>query len=364
MGLLSFIKSQCIDVIDWTDDSRDTLVWRFPDQDHEIKNGARLTVREGQSAVFVSEGQIADVFPPGLYSLTTQNIPLLTKLKSWKYAFNSPFKAEVYFMNTRQFMDMEWGTATPVLMRDQDFGAVRVGAYGSYAIQVADPRTFMKEIVGTDGHYTTEEIQNNMRRFLVSSFTVALGKAKIPVLDLAASLDTTAATVEQAMQPEFEKLGLKLRKFVIVSTSLPPEVSKAIDERGSIAMAGDLNKFTQFQMAKAIRESASAPGGGGAHMGMEIGAAVAVGQAFSHAMGGAGAPGQAAAPAPAAAPVPAAAGATMACGNCRAQVAAGAKFCPECGNKIEAPRAKFCTECGAEAGPGAKFCAGCGSKLG
>jgi membrane protease subunit (stomatin/prohibitin family) len=361
MGLLSFIKSQLIDVIDWTDDSRDTLVWRFPDGDHEIKNGARLTVREGQAAVFVNEGQIADVFPPGLYALTTQNIPLLTKLKSWKYGFDSPFKAEVYFVNTRQFMDMEWGTATPILLRDQDFGAVRVGAYGSFAIQVVEPRTFMKEVVGTDGHYTTDEIQITLRRFLVSSFTVALGKAKIPVLDLAGSLDTTAATVEQAMQPEFGALGLKLRKFVIVSASLPPEVTKAVDERGSIAMAGDLNKYSQYQMAKAMRESASVPGGGGARVGLDIGAAIAVGQAFSQGMAPHAAPASAA-PVPVSAP--AAVGAGLVCGGCRAPVSAGAKFCPECGNKIEAPRSRFCPECGAEVGPSAKFCPGCGTKQG
>lgn len=354
MGLLSFIKSQLIDVIDWTDDSRDTLVWRFPDQDHEIKNGARLTVREGQAAVFVNEGQIADVFPPGLYALTTQNIPLLTKLKSWKYGFDSPFKAEVYFVNTRQFMDMEWGTATPILMRDQDFGAVRVGAHGAFAIRVTEPRTFMKEVVGTDWRYTTDELQNSMRKFLVSSFTVALGKAKIPVLDLAGNLDTTAATVERAMQPEFDKLGIELRKFVITSTSLPPEVSKAIDERGSIAMAGDMNRYSQYQMAKAMREAASAPGSGGARAGLDIGAAIAMGQAFSH--------GMAASAAPAAAPAPAPVTAGMVCGNCRAQMSAGAKFCSECGSKGEPPKGRFCTECGAEVPQAAKFCAGCGTK--
>jgi membrane protease subunit (stomatin/prohibitin family) len=359
MGILSFIKGQLIDVIDWTDDSRDTLVWRFPDEDREIKNGARLTVREGQAAVFVNEGQIADVFPAGLYSLTTQNIPLLTKLKSWKYGFNSPFKAEVYFINTRQFMDMEWGTATPILMRDLDFGAVRVGAYGSFAIQVTEPRTFMKEVVGTDGHYTTDEIQTTLRRFLVSSFTVALGKAKIPVLDLAGNLDTTAATVEQAMRPEIEKLGLTLRKFVIVSASLPPEVEKAIDERGSIAMAGDMNKYSQFQMAKAMRESATAPGGGGGRAGIELGAAIAMGQAFSHGMAASTAP----APVPAAAPA-APAGPMVVCGSCRAQVSGGAKFCPECGTKVEVPRGRFCVECGTEIGAGAKFCASCGAKQG
>lgn len=357
MGLLNFITSQLIDVIDWLDDSRDTLVWRFPDDDHAIKNGARLTVREGQAAVFLSEGQIADVFPPGLYALTTQNIPILTSLASWKYGFNSPFKAEVYFVTTRQFMDMEWGTATPILMRDPDFGAVRVGAYGSFAIQVTEPRVFMKEVVGTSGHYTIDEIKLVLRRFVVSSFTVALGKAKIPVLDLAGNLASAAATVEQAMQPEFEKLGLKLCKFLIVSASLPTAVEKAIDERGSIAMAGDMGKYTQYQTANAIRESAATPGGGG-HAGIEIGAAIAMGQAFSRAMATPAEVPSKNSSAPPSGPV-------FACAKCGAQMAAGAKFCSECGTRVEAAApTRFCTNCGAQQSPGTKFCPSCGNKLG
>lgn len=368
MGLFSFIRNQFIDVIEWLDSSNDTLVWRFPDQDHEIKMGAKLTVREGQAAVFVNEGQIADVYPPGLYSLSTQNMPILTTLKSWKYGFDSPFKAEVYFINTRQYLDLKWGTQNPIMMRDQDFGIVRVRAFGIYAIKVIDPKVFMREVVGTDGHYTTNEIQGQLRRMLVSSFTNALGQAKIPVLDLAGNYEQVGTVVAKAMQPEFEKLGVTLAKFLIENISLPAEVEKAIDERSSIGAAGNLGTYTQYQAARAMRESAGQPGGM-AGMGVGLGAGVAIGQTFGQALGqsmgqaatqqaAGGAPQPAATAAPAAA-APAAAGAP--CTNCGAAVPPGARFCPECGTKREA--AAFCPECGAKASPGAKFCGECGTKM-
>jgi membrane protease subunit (stomatin/prohibitin family) len=365
MGLIRFIKGQFIDVIEWLDDSNNTLVWRFPDEDHEIKMGAKLTVREGQTAVFVNEGQIADVYPPGLYSLSTQNMPLLTSLKSWKYGFNSPFKAEVYFINTRQYLDLKWGTQNPIMMRDQDFGIVRVRAFGVYAIKVVDPKVFMREVVGTDGHFTTDEIQGQLRRMLVSSFTNAVGQAKIPVLDLAGNYEQVGKVVAQAMLPEFEKLGVTLAKFLIENISLPAEVEKAIDERSSIGAAGNLGTYTQFQAAKAMRESAGQPGGM-AGMGVGLGAGVALGQSFGAALGqslGQGAAHQAAPPAasPAAAAAPQAIG--KPCTNCGAKVTPGAKFCPDCGTKQE-PAGSFCPECGAKGAPGAKFCGECGTKMG
>jgi membrane protease subunit (stomatin/prohibitin family) len=293
MGLFNWVRNQFIDVIEWLDGSNNTLVWRFPDQDHEIKNGAKLTVREGQVAIFVNEGQMGDVFPPGLYSLTTQNLPVLTSLKSWKYGFNSPFKAEVYFVNTKQYLDLRWGTMNPVMMRDADFGIVRVRAFGLYAIQVSDAATFFRQVVGTDGHFTTDEIDGSLKRMLVSSFTTALGQARIPVLDLAGNYDAVAATIQAKMAPEFAQYGLTMRKFVIENISLPPEVEKAIDQRTSMGAVGNLGQFTQFQAAHAIPIAAAAPGGvAGQAVGLAAGLAMGnamAGQLLNSMAGGMGA---------------------------------------------------------------------------
>ena len=296
MGLFSFIRDQLIDVIEWLDDSNNTLVWRFPDEDHEIKMGAKLTVREGQVALFVNEGKLADVFPPGLYSLTTQNLPVLTNLKSWKHGFESPFKAEVYFVNTRQYLDMKWGTQNPVMMRDPDFGIVRVRAFGIYAIRVTDAAKFLREVVGTDGHFTTQEIQGQLRRMLVSTFSTALGTSGVPVLDLAANYRTIGDQVLGTMAPEFEELGVTLTKLIVENISVPPEVERAIDERASIGAAGNLGTYTQYQAANALRDSADQPMGL-AGMGVGMGAGLTMGNVFGQAMAGSqAAPGGAAPP--------------------------------------------------------------------
>lgn len=243
MGLLGWIKNQFIDVIEWLDSSNNTLVWRFPDQDQEIKNGAKLTVREGQVAIFVNEGQIGDVFPPGLYSLTTQNLPILTSLKSWKYGFNSPFKAEVYFVNTKQYMDLRWGTMNPIMMRDPDFGVVRIRAFGLYAIQVVDARTFFKELVGTDGHVTTNDVDGALKRMLVSAFTTSIASSGVPALDMAGNYEVVGARIQAKMASEFSQYGLSLRKFVIENISLPPEVEKALDTRTSMGVMGEMGRY-------------------------------------------------------------------------------------------------------------------------
>lgn len=285
MGLFSFISNQFIDVISWLDDSANTLCWRFPDNDQEIKNGAKLTVREGQVAIFVSEGQLGDVFKPGLYTLTTQNIPILTSLKSWKYGFNSPFKAEVYFLNTKQYIDMKWGTMNPIMMRDQDFGIVRTRAFGVYSIRIADPLEFFRTYVGTDSKFTTDEIEGQLRKTLVSAFTNVLGQAKIPVLDLAGNYDVLASKLQEKIDAEFRKTGIALAKFIIENISLPPEVEKAIDARSSMGAVGNLAGYTQFQAATAIREAASQPGGGAGSL-VGLGASVGIGQAVAHSMAG------------------------------------------------------------------------------
>ena len=278
MGLISWMKGQFIDIIEWLDDSNDTLVWRFPRHNNEIKNGAKLVVREGQVALFVNEGELADTFGPGMYELKTQNLPILSTLKGWKYGFESPFKCEVYFVNTRQYVDMKWGTLNPITMRDPDFGMVRVRAFGVYAIKV-DPdnaQTFLREVVGTDGLFTTHEIEGQLRRTLVSSFTTNLGKAKVPVLDLAGNYEDIAKKCRTAMEGEFGSLGLKLTKFIIENISLPPEVEKAIDQRASMGAIGNMQTYTQFQAAQAMREAATQPNGVGG-MSMGLGAGMAMG---------------------------------------------------------------------------------------
>lgn len=263
MGVMNWLGKQFIDVIECEDQGRQSLVWRFPHRDNEIKNGAQLIVREGQVAVFVSEGQIGDVFGPGLYSLTTQNLPILTSLKSWKYKFESPFKCEVYFISTIQHIDMKWGTVKPITLRDPDFGIVRARAHGVYAIQVDAnaAATFMRELVGTDGQVWREELEGQLRAELLQSFTVALGSSGVAVLDVASNVAGIAETCREAMEPTFAKWGLKLPRFVIASVSLPAEVEKAIDERASMGALGNMQQYTQFQAAKAMREAANQPGG-------------------------------------------------------------------------------------------------------
>ncbi len=286
MGLFDFIKGEVIDVIEWTSDSRSTLVYRFPTKDHAIKMGAQLTVREGQAAVFINEGALADVFGPGRHELETSNLPILTKLQSWKHGFNSPFKAEVYFVSTTQTTDRKWGTQNPIPMRDPEIGPVRVRAFGSYGFKVSDPAKFIQEIVGTDGHFSVHEIDSQLRSQVVSSFTDALGESKVPVLDLAAKYRELGETMRAAMADDFTGYGLDLTAFIIENISLPPEVEKMLDKRASMGVLGDMGKYTQFQAAQALEAAANNPGGGaGDAMGM--GAGIAMGQAMMNAMGGA-----------------------------------------------------------------------------
>ncbi len=269
MALFDFIKGQFIDVIDFLDDSRDTLSYRFPDKDHEIKNGAQLIVRESQVAQFVYLGEYGDCFPPGKHSLTTENIPLLTSLKSWKYAFNSPFKADVYFITTRVFAGNKWGTANPVPMRDADFGMVRVRAYGTYDFHIVDPPRFLKEIVGTDEHFRLEEFSDVMRSRMVSVFSEAISKAKVPVLDVAMRYSELGDALLPILNPIFkEKYGMEMTSFVIENVSVPPEVEAAMDKRASMGAIGNLNDYVKFQMAEGM---AKGNGGGVGAVGAELG---------------------------------------------------------------------------------------------
>src|SRR5258705_4431471 len=284
MGIFDAIRSQFIEVIEWLDDSGNTLVYRFPVQGQEIKNGARLTVRESQAAVFVFQGQIADVFSPGLYTIDGGNTPILSKLGAWMHGFNSPFKAEVYFVNTKQFTDLKWGTSNPVMMRDSDFGMVRLRAFGIYSFRVADPRALVKEIAGTNARFVTEDIEGQLRRTMVSAFSDSLAESKIAALDLASNYDELGGFARQKLQDEFKSLGLELTKFIVENISLPEEVEAEMDKRTSMGVIGDVNRYTQFQAADAMRDAAQNTGGGGAATGAGLGAGFAIGNAMAGAM--------------------------------------------------------------------------------
>ena len=286
MGLFDKIRGEFIDVIEWTDSSPNTLVYRFQRHGNEIKNGAQLTVRESQSAVFIDEGQLADVFGPGMYTLETANLPILSTLKGWKHGFESPFKAEVYFVNTKQFTDQKWGTKNPVTMRDPEFGPVRVRAFGTYGMRVSDPGKFLKEIVGTDGHFTTEDVTDQVRNILVSRFSDAMASSGVAVLDMAANYDELGAKLSDRVHEDMEGYGIELRTLLVENISLPPAVEEALDKRTSMGVIGDMGKFTQYQTAEAIGDAAKNPGSGGmaaGGMGAGLGFAMAnqIGQAMN-----------------------------------------------------------------------------------
>ncbi len=276
MGFWDKIRGEFVDVIEWLDDSNDTMVYRFQRHGNEIKYGAMLTVREGQVAILVNEGQLADIFEPGLYRLETNNVPILSTLQAWPHGFQSPFKAEVYFFSSRRFTDLKWGTKKPVMLRDREFGPVRLRAFGTYTVRIAEPATFLREIVGTDAHFTTDEITNQLRNLIVSRFASILGESGIPVLDLAANYDQLSDFVSHQITPEFGAYGLELTKMLVENISLPTAVEEALDRRTSMGIVGDLNAYTQFQSAEAIRTAAQNPSGGAAEgMGMGMGFAMA-----------------------------------------------------------------------------------------
>src|SRR4029079_8898863 len=383
MSIIDSVKAaamhQFIEVIEWLDNTGDTMVYRFPVQGQEIKNGAHLIVRESQAAVFVHEGQVADVFGPGRFTIDGGNTPILTKLGAWKYGFNSPFKSEVYFVNTKQFTDMKWGTSNPIMLRDDDFGIVRLRAFGGYSMRVADPSGFIKEITGTNAHFQTEDLDGQLKRAIVTEFTDALGELKIPALDLASQYKEMGDAIRGKINEEFRTWGLEVTKFYIENISVPPEVEAALDKRASMGALGDAQRYMQFQAADALRDAAQNEGGG-AGLGAGLGAGFAVGGQMANAFGAnpqgqqGGGQGQAQS-------------ATVPCPTCGKPNIAGAKFCADCGAKMEIAQvpcvkcgaklregAKFCSECGssqekqkctncqAELAPGAKFCPECGTK--
>lgn len=301
--VFEFLKGEFIDVISWLDDTRDTMVWRFDRRGQAIKMGAKLTVREGQAAVFIHEGQLADVFGPGLYMLETNNLPILTTLQHWDHGFRSPFKSEVYFVSTTRFNDQKWGTKNPIMARDPEFGPVRLRAFGTYSMRVADPGKFMTEIVGTDGEFTADEISFQIRNIIVQEASQVLAKSGIPVLDMTANLADLGKIIANAIAPKVAEYGLSIPEFYIENISLPDEVEKALDKRTSMGVVGDLHRYMQYSAAESMGQPGSAMGSAmGAGMGMGMGASMAQN------MGPWGSqPGAAAAPPPPPPPPPAAA---------------------------------------------------------
>ncbi|MGV6810321.1 MAG: SPFH domain-containing protein [bacterium] len=270
MGIFDRLFAEFIDVIEWLDDSNDTMIYRFERHNNEIKYGAKLTVRESQLAVFINEGQVADVLTPGIYELETKNLPILSTLQHWHHGFESPFKAEVYFINTKRFVDLKWGTKNPVMVRDQEFAMVRLRAFGTYSIRITDPVKFIQEIAGTDGHFTTDEISNQLRNLIISRFTNLVGKSNIPILDLAANYDQLGEYVTQRIHPEFAEYGLELIRVLVENISLPEHVAEALDKRSSMGVLGSLDDYLKYQSAEALGKSE-----GNSALDMGLGIAVA-----------------------------------------------------------------------------------------
>jgi membrane protease subunit (stomatin/prohibitin family) len=287
MGLWDAFKGQLIDIIEWNDDTKDTMVWRFPRRENEIKNGAKLIVRESQAAAFVNQGQLGDVYHPGTITLETRNMPILSDLMGWKYGFNSPFKAEVYFVSTRVFTDRKFGTKNPIMMRDAEFGMVRLRAFGNFSIRISDPATFVKQISATGSRFTLEDLDEQLRDMVSSRFADALGQSKIPALDLAGNYEQLGQFIATKMSTDFQPFGLTLVNLFVENISLPPEVEAAMDKRTSMGVIGNLQAYTQFQTAESIPDAARNSGGlagsaAGMVMGMNMANNVAAGMSAAN----------------------------------------------------------------------------------
>lgn len=333
MAIKDFLKKQFIDVLQWTESEDGVLAYRYPMQDMEIQNGAKLTVRESQMAAFVNEGRMADVLGPGLYTLNTNTLPLLTNLMNWDKMFQSPFKSDVYFFSSRLQTNQRWGTPQAITIRDKEFGAIRMRAFGIYSWRVADPRTFHTKVSGTRDIYRVAEIEGQLRNTIIGRMTDAFAESQIPFLDMAANQVELGQKIAEFLRPGFSDLGLVLDSFVVENLSLPEELQKRLDERIGMNMIGDMGRYTQFQVAQSMPIAAANEGGGGAGIGVGLGAGLAMGQQMMNAMRP---PEQT--PPPAA---PATGG-----GAPPAAPSAETKFCLECGKSIP-KKAKFCPECGA-----------------
>ena len=374
MGFFNMFKNQFIEVIEWQAQDQNTLVYQFPVHNNEIKMGAELTVRESQVAIFVNEGELADVFGPGRHILYTQNMPILTKLKSWKYGFDSPFKAEVYFINTKQFINQKWGTSNPIMMRDPDFGMIRLRGYGIYSYRVSEPTVFLRELFGTNSSYDTNSVEGQLKKMIISGLSDLFAESQIPALDLSMHYDELSERGKEKMKSRFAAFGFDITSLYIENLSLPKEVEEAMDKRTSMGVLGNMQQYQQYQAAEAMRDAAQNEGGmAGAGVGM--GAGMGMGQVMANAMNH---------------NQPQAQAATKTCPHCQATINADAKFCGQCGKSVETDKvpciqceamipkdAKFCNVCGTAQVtekicpacshanlPGAKFCAECGETVG
>ncbi len=346
MGILDALSNQFIEVIEWMDARPEDMVFQFPVRGREIKLGAQCIVRESQAAVFFRDGKALDVLGPGRHTLSTMNIPLLTKLLSLPFGGNSPFKAEVFFVNLKEYTDLKWGTPTPVMMRDPEFGPVRLRAFGAYAFEVADPQLFVNKVVGTANLFTTDQISEFLKRMIVTRFVDLIGEMRIPALDLAAKYDELSAAGKAKIEQDFKAYGIRAKAFYLQSISLPEEVEKALDKRTQMGVIGDLGKYTQYQTAEAIRDAANNPDGGGfAGMGAGIGAGTVIGQAMAGAM------------------QPKPSGPPVAAGACGHAIPPGSRFCPTCGGAVALAAGTFCASCGTAVPAGGKFCPGGGKAV-
>ncbi|HHW89976.1 MAG TPA: SPFH domain-containing protein [Clostridiales bacterium] len=359
---MAFFKSQLLKVIEWADNTHDTMAYKYPiPPKTQIMMGSQLIVRESQVAILVSSGKIADVFEPGRYKLNTGNMPILTKLRSWKYGFNSPFVCDVYFINTKQFINQKWGTGSPVMMRDQDFGVVQFRGYGIFSFKVSEPAVFLREVLGTSALYKVDALMEQLKRSIVSAISEAVAASNIPALDLAMKYTAIGDKAEEIVKADFNKTGISLVNLVVENLSLTEESAKALNERTRMNILGNPQEYTQYAAADSMKTIAeNAHKGGGMNMAgtaMQMGAGWAIGSTFGSAISGSGEKG--APPMAAAMTAP-----TVACSQCGATISAKSKFCSECGAKTPFVAAgKFCSACGKQNKPKARFCAECGTKL-
>ncbi len=349
MGLFS---NMTLKIVEWQDNTKNTMVYKFPMDGRKIFFGSKLTVRESQTAVFLNKGEIADVFGPGMYTLKSSNLPILSSLLGLPYGFKSPFFADVFFVNTKQFTNQKWGTTNPITMRDKDFGTIRIRAYGSYAFKVTDAGLFLKELFGTNSSFTTEDITNYLRSMLVSAISDTIAESKISALDLASNLMEFNKTVKSAVKEHLSSLGLTVTNCIIENISFPESVEKAIDTRSSLGVLSDkMDTYVKYQSAEAIRDAAKNPGVAG--MGTQIGTGVALGEMLKQSL---------------TTPTPktedsSSQSSGKICPKCGSNNKTTAKFCFECGEKLATKQGSFCPECGAKVPTSAKFCPECGTKI-
>ncbi len=349
MGLFSFLKNNTLKVIEWLDDSKNTIVYRYPMDGRSIMFGSKLTVRASQIAVFVNKGKVADVFQPGMYTLSTSNLPILTQLLSLPYGFKSPFYSEVYFINTKQFTNQKWGTSNPLTMRDKEFGNIRIKAFGTFAYKVDNAETFLGELFGTNSTFATEDITNYLKSMLVSGISDTIAESKVSALDLACNLTEFNEVVKTNLSEKFSELGLKLTNLVIENISFPEEIEKALDTRSSMGILGDkMDTFVKYQTANAMRDAANNPNGGLANAGVGVGAGLAMSNIMKESLSQNTEQTKTVQ--------------KKHCTNCGAEMKKSAKFCPECGEK-QVSAEGVCPECGEKVSPKAKFCGNCGAKL-